>query len=128
MDPETLKGVRAVLHYLDDFLLLGAPGSPECQDALQITLETCTQLGIPLTLDKVDSSTPRITFLGVELNSSNMALALPADKLVKLRRLLHKFQGAKTVSDHEAFDSLVGHLVHASNIIPLGQAFSTASS
>ncbi len=46
------RGVRGVLRYLDDFLLLGAPGSPECSNALVITFATCEELGVPLAMDK----------------------------------------------------------------------------
>ena len=28
------QGIKAVLHYLDDYLLLGDPGTSECADAL----------------------------------------------------------------------------------------------
>ena len=42
------RGVRAVIHYMDDFLLLGTPGTPECSQALEITTSTCKELGIPL--------------------------------------------------------------------------------
>ena len=40
------RGIRAVVHYLDDFLLLGAPGSSECSQALAVTLATCQELGV----------------------------------------------------------------------------------
>ena len=39
------KGVAHVLHYLDDFLLLGTPGISECQQSLQTALEWCSKLG-----------------------------------------------------------------------------------
>ena len=32
------EGIEVVLHYLDDFLLVGAPNSPECERALSILL------------------------------------------------------------------------------------------
>ena len=35
------QGIRAVLHYLDDYLLLGDPGTSECADALQLALRLC---------------------------------------------------------------------------------------
>ena len=41
------RGVRGVLHYLDDFLLMGAPGSHECSHVLATTFSTCEELGVP---------------------------------------------------------------------------------
>ena len=40
-------GVDFVLHYLDDFLLIGPPGSPECAQALHTLLTTFHRLGLP---------------------------------------------------------------------------------
>ena len=48
------RGVQGIMHYLDDFLLLGSPGTQECEHALQITRSTCLELGIPLALDKIE--------------------------------------------------------------------------
>ena len=117
------RGIWAIVHYLDNFLLLGTPGSAECQEALQLTLATCAELGIPIAPDKVEGPSPVISFLGIELNSAEMRLALPATKLSTLRSLLCEISGAKSVSNRQAFESLVGHLVHASQVIPLGRAF-----
>ena len=40
------RGVTHQLHYLDDFLLVGPPGSSTCTRALQCTLDTCQELGV----------------------------------------------------------------------------------
>ena len=42
------QGIRAVLHYLDDYLLLGDPGTSECADALKLALRLCERLGVPV--------------------------------------------------------------------------------
>ena len=57
-------GVCCMLHYLDKFLLLGSPYSDECAQALAITLSTCSELGIPLALNKTEGPTTELTFLG----------------------------------------------------------------
>ncbi len=41
------QGTRAI-HYLDDYLIFGAPDTPECQLALAQTLATCDRLGVPI--------------------------------------------------------------------------------
>ena len=45
--------VSVCLHYLDDFLTVGPPKSPVCQQNLDTIREICEWLGIPLALDKV---------------------------------------------------------------------------
>ena len=117
------RGIWAIVHYLDHFLLLGAPGSTECQEALHLNLSTCAELGVPIAPDKVEGPSSLITFLGIELNSMDIRLALPSAKLSTLRSLLRMTLGAKSVSNRQAFESLVRHLVHASQVIPLGWAF-----
>ena len=42
------EGVQAVYHYLDDFVVLGPPGSETCAEHLQILHKVCNDLGIPL--------------------------------------------------------------------------------
>ena len=120
------RGVRAVVHYVDDFLLLGAPASPECQQALSTTLATCEELGMPIAPDKTEGPSTRITFLGIELDPSNMSASLPPDKLQKLRGMVGELSGAKVVRDRHKLESLIGHLVHASKVCPLGNAFLSA--
>ena len=117
------RGVRFVIHYLDDFLLLGPPGSSECAQALRTTLATCWELGVPLASNKVVGPTTQLTFLGIQFRSSGLLLSLPQDKLLALRSLLQTWIGAKCIRNIRQFQSLVGHLVHASQVLPLGRAF-----
>ena len=117
------RGVRCCIHYLDDFLILGAPGSNECAEALRITRETCTELGVPLALDKVEGPTTQITFLGIELNSTKLTVGLSVQKMAELQRLLTQWSKLKCVRDAQKFQSLIGHLVHATKVVPLGKAF-----
>ena len=37
------REVKAVIHYLDDFLFLGTPGSSKCQQYLATTLQACSR-------------------------------------------------------------------------------------
>ena len=117
------RGVHHVIHYLDDFLLLGHPNSDECAMALRTTLATCQELGVPLAEDKVEGPAPLLTFLGIELNPMTMSPGLPEDKLASLRDLLHRVQNAKCIRDTHQLQSLIGHLNHMCQVMPLGKAF-----
>ena len=117
------RGVHHVIHYLDDFLLLGHPNSDECAMALRTTLATCRELGVPLAEDKVEGPAPLLTFQGIELNTMTMSLGLPQDKLASLRDLLHRVQNAKCIRDAHQLQSLIGHLNHMCQVMPLGKAF-----
>jgi len=41
-----------VIHYLDDFLVMGWPGSEECEEALSKLLNVIYQLGFPVAENK----------------------------------------------------------------------------
>ena len=117
------RGVRGILHYLDDFLLLGAPGSPECSNALAITFATCEELRVPLAMDKVEGPAVSLTFLGIRLSSSPLSVSLPQEKVRALQGLLREFLSTRCVRDMRTLESLVGHLVHATKVCPLAKPF-----
>ena len=48
-------GTRNILHYLDDFLLVGRPDSLECERALCSFGIVCNDFGVPIAQDKTDS-------------------------------------------------------------------------
>ena len=49
------RGVRYVDHYLDDFIVLGPKGTPVCSQVLDMVLQACADLGVPLAMDKLPS-------------------------------------------------------------------------
>ena len=70
------RGFRAVVNYLDDFLIIGST-KEECQPGLVTLITLLHYLGFNVHWRKVISPTQRITFLGIELDSSTMSLRLP---------------------------------------------------
>ena len=74
-------GVENVQHYLDDFLLVGPPGSKKCQDELSTCLDFSALLGVPIANDKTEGPAARLTFLGFELDTVTQELRLPESKL-----------------------------------------------
>ena len=78
--------------------------------------------GVPLAADNVEEPVPFLTFLGIELNTMTMSLGLPADKLATLHDLLHIIQGAKCIRNAHQLQSLIGHLNHMCQVIPLERA------
>ena len=108
-----------MIHYLDDFLILGAPNSQQFAEAIAITLCTCAELGVSLAPNKIEGPTTRLTFLGIQLDSTALSLSLPVDCLAELWAMLDRWVGAKCIHKPKQFQPLVGHLIHAT----LGKAF-----
>ena len=76
-----------LLHYLDDFLLLGPPGLPTCQDSMSTMLQVCQELGMPVAMEKSEGPATCLTFLGIELDSSLQQLRLSLTKLQDITSL-----------------------------------------
>ena len=90
------RGANPILHYLDDFVTLGEPGSKQCNTNLHIIQQTCHDAGVP-----VEGSSTTISFLGIELDTMAMEIRLPADKLQRLQKLAREWQGRKAGSKRE---------------------------
>ena len=63
------KGARCFLHYLDDFLFFGRPGTDELQGVAAVVRSTFTDLGIPVVTHKTESPKACVTFLGIQIDS-----------------------------------------------------------
>ena len=74
-------GVRHTLHYLDDYMVFGAPGTAECQASLDTALQWCKQLGVPIAAHKTEGPAMVLIFLGIELDTERMEIRLPKVKL-----------------------------------------------
>ena len=58
-----------LIHYLDDYLIVGTHDSHSCGEHLQCFLWVCNPLGISVTMDKVEGPATVFSFLGLELVS-----------------------------------------------------------
>ena len=105
----TQHGVRDVIHYLD-FLIVGDPGSSECSVALNVALELCGRLGVPIAEQKLQGPTTSLSFLGIEVDTMAMELRLPQEKVGQLKVMIQDWR--KSCSKRELL-SLIGRLQHA---------------
>ena len=111
-----------VIHYLDDFLTAGPPDTGDCQHNKDVTLATCSELGIPIAPEKVEGPSPVITFLGIELDTINMVIRLPADKFDSLLKVIPTWLRKSGCTKCELL-SLIGTLSFACKCIPAGRMF-----
>lgn len=116
------RGVQTVLHYLDDFLIVGKPGSEQCAVDLRCLLEIFAGLQVPVATEKLERPGTCLVFLGIELDTTQMCMRLPQDKLEELRTMLTAWQGKKFCLIWE-LRSLVGKLQHACKVVRPGRSF-----
>ena len=113
--------VALIMHYLDDFFT--ANGSEEgCRENRDMVVSLCAHLNVPLAPEKIIGPFQVLTFLGIEIDSVNMQIRLPADKLQKLREKIRYFLGRKKVTLEELL-SLIGSLNFASTVVKPGRTF-----
>ncbi|KAM4794908.1 uncharacterized protein WCC33_000060 [Rhinophrynus dorsalis] len=115
-------GVHSVLHYLDDFLFIGPGDSDECSRLLHGFREIAACFGVPIAEEKTEGPQSVITFLGIEINSVDMVFRLPQDKLDALVSLVARVRASKKVTLRQ-LQTLMGHLVFACRVMPMGRPF-----
>lgn len=116
-------GITKVLHYLDDFLVVGQPDTDKCEQAMATTLQVCQKLGFPVALEKLEGPATILTFLGILLDTEKMELRLPEDKLTTLSLLLQEWQNMKKKVTKRELLSIIGKLSFAAKVIPAGRLF-----
>jgi hypothetical protein len=90
-----------VLIYIDDLLILGRTKA-ECEAAVRATLELLDSLGVIINWEK-SCLTPsqQITYLGFEINSAEMTIKAPSNKIKNTKKELKKFLKADQISARE---------------------------
>lgn len=117
------SGFSSVTHYLDDFLFVGQSHTPVCRPLLDTFRFLMKRFGVPLAANKMVGQVTVISFLGIELDSENMAFRLPQEKLSRLRDTIDQFLMSKKVTLRQ-MQSLLGLLTFASRTLPMGRVFS----
>ena len=68
------RGVRHLLHYLDDFLLFGQPGTLEAGQAVATARAVFAEAGIPVAEHKSEGPATSVTFLGILVDTVQLQL------------------------------------------------------
>jgi hypothetical protein len=114
------NGCGLMCHILDDFLLVTIDGN-DAEVKLELFLEICDKVGIPMVVEKTETGTVLI-FMGITLDTIKMESRLPEDKVERCTTLLKDFQKRVKVSVRE-LQSLAGLLNFACSVIVPGRAF-----
>ena len=114
--------IKFISHYLDDFFLAGPAPSGICKKNMTLTQSLFKRLGVPLAPDKIIGPTTTLTYLGIVIDSANMELRLPQDKLRDLSEALISWETKRKCTKRKLL-SLIGKLSFATKIIPAGRIF-----
>lgn len=114
------RGYQIVV-YLDDFFIVSKT-KEECRLGLNSLLILLRQLGFQISYNKVVCPSNCLTFLGIEINTSLMTIALPDEKLNDLHVTLKKFTTRRRAT-RKQLQSLAGKLNWACQVIKGGRIF-----
>ncbi|KAM3921505.1 uncharacterized protein RB166_010897 [Leptodactylus fuscus] len=117
-----VRQVESVLHYLDDFLFVGPPGTWVCSVLLQEMVRVCRLFGVPLAPEKTEGPATVVKFLGIVIDTVRFECRLPEDKLRELRDLVGVAIRRRKLRLRE-LQSLLGRLNFACRIMPMGRVF-----
>ena len=95
-------GINFVVHYLDDFLLVGPLQSSACAKALESLLATFHRLGLPIAENKLEGPTTQLVFLGFEIDTTALEVRLPHTKLSNLQSTVVSWLNKKSCTKKQS--------------------------
>ena len=114
--------VARLVHYLDDFFTCGRPNSNECAYNIETIHRVFDNLGVPLAFEKLIGPVTCIVCLGIEIDSIEQIVKLPADKLSELMSMLDFWCNRRKCMKRELL-SLIGKLCFAAKVVRPGRIF-----
>lgn len=109
-------------HYLDDFFFAGKAGATDCIDLMNSFEYICDDMKIPINQDKSEGPTTTLVYLGLEIDSVNMVIRVPDDKIIKAKSQILDALLRKKIKLSQ-LQSLLGTLNFFTRAIPTGRTF-----
>ena len=111
----------SITNYLDDFLFVDI-SEERCNGLVSSFLEICKKIQLPVSEEKTEWASTKITFLGILLSGDTLTLGIPTEKRDKALRLLSTVMDSKktTVKNLQVLTGFLNFLGRA--VFP-GRAF-----
>ena len=81
-----------------------------------------SELGLPEAVDKAQAPSTNIRWLGINVDSKNMSLSIPHDKVQEALVEVHHYIAGHSISKRQ-LQSLIGRLVHVAKCVEPGRIF-----
>ncbi len=115
------RGYLGVIVYLDDFLIIESTEA-RCKEALFTLIRLLRELGLCISWNKVEGPTQSLTFLGIGIDTVDLTLHLPRDKLLDLKDVLVSFT-ERTRASRRQLQQLAGKLNWACQVVRGGRTY-----
>ncbi len=113
--------VKHMVHYVDDFMLLNAKLAA-AKFQLEHVVQLFDELGIPISLKKLEGPATSMIFLGILFDSVSMTIRLDEEKLAAIHAELELWSDRSSASRQE-LQSIIGVLSFAAKVVPTGRTF-----
>ena len=114
--------IGMLIHFLDDFFYGGRENTNDCAIIMNQIQEIFKELGVPLAVEKTEGPKTCICFVGLEIDSIEMVIRMPIDKvneiILKIEAILCKEKVTLKI-----MQSLIGSLNFACKAIIPGRPF-----
>lgn len=114
------QGVAAHM-YLDDLIVIG-PDKEKMTKAYNAARRVLHELGLPEATDKLQSPRTRVKWLGVWLDTGDMSIKMPEEKILATQREISKATASRTISKKK-LQSIVGKVQHLGKCVPPARLF-----
>ena len=94
------RGYTKVTNYLDDLIVIGDTFE-SCQWVQKELIHLLISLSFHISLKKCSSPSTNTRYLDIDINSLDMTLSLPSDKLAKLHQGLDFFRGRRRATKRQ---------------------------
>lgn len=115
------EGVTRVVNYLDDFCIISSNYDTACRHQRTV-VAILRRMGFFVSFTKMASPARMTRFLGIDIDTVNLEMSLPQDKLQKLMKTLEILGDRRKATRHE-IECLGGLLAHCSKVIKGGRTF-----
>ena len=114
------KGIKAFM-YLDDIILVSPNRHKALHDYSQAR-ELLQLLALPEACDKSQPPAQRVKWLGIIIDTNEMTLTIPEDKLQQVLAQVSKHSKARSMSQKQ-LRSMLGHLLHVAKCVRPARLF-----
>jgi len=118
----TQHGLPAVIHYIDDFLIIMPPLPIAAQIAKELFGSILDAIVMPYKLEKTVGPTTRLVFLGISLNTAEMSALITSEKKNQIVELLAPWVTRSFIRLKD-LQSIIGRLMWVAQIAPQGRIF-----
>lgn len=119
---ENNTGLSTLDHYLDDFIFAGRAQTNQCKLLRDNFLQITKNIGVPIAPEKLKGPTTVLVFLGFEIDTDEMVVRIPREKLDALLSELQNILGLSKIT-LKNLQALVGSLNFFSRAIRSARAF-----